>query len=43
MACVVEIRDQELYVMKALKSKGKMGVHRAFRIYLRSLYLKIDK
>ncbi len=34
MACVVEIRDQELYVMKALKSKGKMGVHRAFRIYL---------
>ena len=34
MACVVEIRDQELYVLVSYKSKGKTNVSRAFRIYL---------
>lgn len=34
MACVIEIRDQELYVMVANKSKGKISVSRAFRVYL---------
>lgn len=34
MACIVEIRDQELYVMVAFKSRGKTSVSRAFRIYL---------
>lgn len=34
MACIVEIRDQELYVMVAFNSRKKTSVHRAFRIYL---------
>ncbi len=34
MACVIEVRDQELYVMVAHNSRGKTNVSRAFRIYL---------
>lgn len=34
MACVIEIRDQELYVLIGNTSRGKLDVSRAFRVYL---------
>ena len=34
MACVMELRDQEIYVLKGKKSRGNIKVSHAFRIRL---------
>lgn len=34
MACIIEVRDQELYIFKGKRNKGIMNVSKHFRIYL---------